>query len=182
MTKCSVSSRTGRILTEMMFLIVSLALLLSPILGGVRLQASSHQDQVVMMFGRDGWEEDSLELSLVLVSRINNPQPGDASTRWTQVVVGDHHISSQCHNVTMSQVLMSSHIQTVTCSEEISQVTNTSRILLADLHDETCLKLLSNQELMRGKSDLILVLQTGKRERLDQNYFILLSDWRQDLS
>ena len=71
---------------------------------------------------------------------------------------------SQCHNVTMSQVLMSSHIQTVTCSEEISQVTNTSRILLADLHDETCLKLLSNQELMRGKSDLILVLQTGKRD------------------
>ena len=66
---------------------------------------------------------------------------------------------SQCHNV-----IMSSHIQTVTCSEEISQVTNTSRILLADLHDETCLKLLSNQELMRGKSDLILVLQTGKRD------------------
>ena len=135
--KCSVPSRTGRILSETLFMFLSLAVLVFPLLGGVLLQASSQQEQVVMMFGRDSWEEDSQEVSIVLLSRLNSPQSLDNSQQWTQ---------------------------TVTCSEELSQVTNTSRILLADLADQTCLKLLSDLELISGKSGLILVLQTGKRD------------------
>ena len=58
-----------------------------PLLGGVLLQASSQEDQVVMMFGRESLEEDSQELSIVLVSWLNSPQSRDITHQWTQVLV-----------------------------------------------------------------------------------------------
>ena len=85
--KCAVRSRTGRILTETLYLCVSLALLTVPLVGGVLLQASSQQEQVVMMFGRESLEEESQELSIVLLSRLNSLQPGDDTHQWTQVVI-----------------------------------------------------------------------------------------------
>ena len=99
-------------LSETLYLLVSLTLLIFPLLGGVLLQASNQQEQVVMMFGRDRWEEDSQELSIVLLSRLNTPQSRHNSHQWTQVmvtvlvgvvvvvvmvllmVVGDYHILS----------------------------------------------------------------------------------------
>ena len=92
-------------LSESLYLLVSLTLLVFPLLGGILLQASNQQEQVVMMFGRDRWEEDSQELSIVLLSRLNTPQSRHNSHQWTQVmvtvlvgvlgmVVGDYHILS----------------------------------------------------------------------------------------
>ena len=66
---------------------MSLALLTVPLVGGVLLQASSQQEQVVMMFGRESLEEESQELSIVLLSRLNSLQPGDDTLQWTPVVI-----------------------------------------------------------------------------------------------
>ena len=92
--KCWVRGRTGRILSETLFMFLSLTLLIFPLLGGVLLQASSQQEQVVMMFGRDSLEEDRQEISIVLLSRLNSPQSQDNSQQWTQVVVvvGYYHM------------------------------------------------------------------------------------------
>ena len=83
--KCRMRSRTGRMLSETLFLFLSLALLSLPLLAGVLLQASYQEEEVVMMFGRDRLEEDSQEFSIVLVTRINSQQSWRTSDHWTQV-------------------------------------------------------------------------------------------------
>ena len=158
---CQMRSWCGRQLVQLSVLSLSVAALILPLVGGLLLHHAHRQEQVVMLLAEDfGSEDNSRQVSIIFLSRVNSPQLRDlpgGSGEWLQV------------RQTEEKLVTIFLCQTVTCLEELHQAERTPRVLLADLHEETCLTLLSNQKLISEKSNLSLVLQTGNRDWTGHN-------------